>query len=154
MTVEVNAVDGAKLREKRVEAGYSQQALADALFVSRELVSKWETGLRTPDRASREKLAELLGPECAALFDDADMMRELAGCLPDAAMSPQTLTALLDGFLGTLSLRDRSVFVRRYCFAEEAAVIGAHYGLRDNHVRAVLARTRRKLKKYLEAKTR
>lgn len=150
LTVEVDAVDGSKLRALREAAGMSQQELADAVYVSRELVSKWETGARSPNRETLDRLAAVLGAEAQALGGD-DVFAELDACMPDGTLSAERLTALLDGFLATLGVRDRCVFIRRYYFAEDAPVIGAHYGLGDNHVRTILARTRRKLKKYLEA---
>ena len=46
----------AKLRN---EASMSQQQLADVLFVSRDLISKWETGRRLPDYHYIEIMADL-----------------------------------------------------------------------------------------------
>lgn len=41
-----------KLRKIRIERGVSQQALADAIFVSRSAVAKWESGLGYPNETS------------------------------------------------------------------------------------------------------
>ena len=40
---------GAKVAELRKAKGLTQQELAGKLFVSRELVCKWENGERRPD---------------------------------------------------------------------------------------------------------
>ena len=45
-----------KLRTLRTERGLSQQELADAIYVSRSAVAKWENGLGLPGRASMEAL--------------------------------------------------------------------------------------------------
>ena len=50
-----------KLKKLRAEAGISQQALADAIFVSRSAVAKWENGLGLPSPASSEALAKYFG---------------------------------------------------------------------------------------------
>lgn len=45
-----------KLRSLRKQRGLSQQALADAIFVSRSTVAKWENGLGLPGKESTEAL--------------------------------------------------------------------------------------------------
>lgn len=45
-----------KLKTKRLERKRSQQALADAIYVSRSAVAKWENGLGLPGRESLEAL--------------------------------------------------------------------------------------------------
>lgn len=46
-----------KLKQLRTSIGISQQKLADAIFVSRSAVAKWENGLGLPSQASLEALA-------------------------------------------------------------------------------------------------
>lgn len=46
-----------KLKKLRQEKGLSQKALADAIFVSRSAVAKWENGLGYPSAESLEGLA-------------------------------------------------------------------------------------------------
>lgn len=50
-----------KLKALRKEKGISQQALADAIFVSRSAVAKWENGLGLPSEESYEALAAYFG---------------------------------------------------------------------------------------------
>lgn len=50
-----------KLKKIRTEKGISQQALADAIFVSRSAVAKWENGLGYPNEASYKALAQYFG---------------------------------------------------------------------------------------------
>lgn len=47
-----------KLRKLRNEKGISQRILANAVFVSRSAVTKWENGLGLPSEESLEALAK------------------------------------------------------------------------------------------------
>ncbi len=47
-----------RLKARRKEKGISQQQLADAIYVSRSAVAKWENGLGLPSKASYETLLE------------------------------------------------------------------------------------------------
>ncbi len=141
---------GQTIIELRKRAGLTQEQLAEKLFVSRELVSKWENGSRRPAGEYLKKLAQLLNADLSDLLThDAELENELAGCVPEGE------NVLSDGFfnafLETLNERDRSVFIRRYYFAEDFETIGSHYGISAAHARTVLARTRKKLKKYFSA---
>ena len=52
-----------KLKKLRSEKNISQQALADAIFVSRSAVAKWESGLGIPCDESMEALEKYFGVE-------------------------------------------------------------------------------------------
>lgn len=52
---------GKRLKEKRLEAGLSQDELAAALDVSRQTISAWENGRAVPDIASILKLSDFYG---------------------------------------------------------------------------------------------
>ncbi len=78
---------GARIRTLRKERGLSQEALAQALEVSRQAVTKWEDGSSLPSTANLfalsgffgVPLAELTGtPEVAALPSSASAMSEKA----------------------------------------------------------------------------
>ncbi len=49
------------LSQRRKAAGYTQQAFADALGVSRITVSYWETGRAQPNAVNARKVGDLLG---------------------------------------------------------------------------------------------
>ena len=55
-----------KLKNLRKERGISQQALADAIFVSRSAVAKWENGLGYPNESSYTALMEYFGVDKTA----------------------------------------------------------------------------------------
>ena len=51
---------GERITELRKTAGMNQSDLAKAMVVTRQAVSKWETGQSSPDAANLIRLAELL----------------------------------------------------------------------------------------------
>ena len=143
---------GQIIMKLRYDAGITQAELADMLFVSRDLISKWETGKRLPDYGMILKMAKLFSVDPETLMPkDTILTSELSTLLPENYPSDGEILKMdLNLFLGTLSARDRRVFIRRYYFFEEFAEIGEEYGIRANHVRTILTRVRRKLKQYLK----
>ena len=143
---------GQIITKLRTEAGLSQARLAEMLFVSRELVSKWETGKRLPDYKMIEELAAMFSVSANTLLaKDAVLLSELAALAPKGfEPDGEALKRELNRFLDTLNRRDRSVFIRRYYFLETPDEIGEAYGIKPNYVRTILTRTRRKLKRYLK----
>ena len=136
----------------RMKANLTQEQLAEKLFVSRDLVSKWETGRRRPDYQTVLRLAALFSVDPEEIVrKDSLLLDELAGCFPaDFSVSTEKLTACLNAFLETLSERDRCVFIRRYYYLEEPSVIGAAYGIRENYVRTLLMRARKRFRRFLK----
>lgn len=59
---------GLFITELRKEKGFTQQELADKLFVSNKAVSKWERGQSLPDISLLTTLAELLGVSVTELL--------------------------------------------------------------------------------------
>ena len=82
----------AKLTMLRKNRGYSQENLAEKLNVTRQAVSKWETGQSEPEMASLLSISKLFRVTADYLIrEDTDCMRqpeEAAGQLPadDAAL--------------------------------------------------------------------
>ena len=136
----------------RTKAALSQQELADRLYVSRELVSKWETGSRIPDFGTIGAIAGVFRVSPEAIADrNALGFRELSGCVPQGISLPEEeLTGLLERFLTRIPVREGDVFLNRYYFLKNTAEIAAKYRLGENHVRSILSKTRRKLAKYLK----
>lgn len=58
-----------KFREKK----YTQQQLADKLYVSRQTICRWENGSRCPDLITAKKLAMELGVTLDELISDEDI---------------------------------------------------------------------------------
>lgn len=143
---------GQTIAQLRTKANMTQEQLAAALFVSRDLVSKWETGKSPPNYQMILKLSELFSVDVGILFNKNQILtEELASCIPEGCeVNGEDLNAAINSFLSTLSARDRSVFFRRYYFFEDASEIGVEYEVSEAHVRTILMRTRKKLKNYLK----
>lgn len=62
---------GNKIATRRKELGYTQQELADKLYVSVKTISKWETNRGNPEISNLPKIAEVLQIEMSELFDEA-----------------------------------------------------------------------------------
>lgn len=59
-----------RIRSIRLKQGISQEALAELVDVSRQTVSKWETGMVRPSADNLAKLSETLGVPVEAFFKD------------------------------------------------------------------------------------
>ncbi len=140
------------IAELRTKAALSQQELADRLYVSRELVSKWETGSRIPDFGTIGAIAGVFRVSPDAIADRNDLVfRELSDCVPQGISLPEKeLTGLLERFLTRIPVREGDVFLNRYYFLKNTAEIAVKYRLGENHVRSILSKTRRKLAKFLK----
>lgn len=140
---------GQKIAELRTNMDLSQEQLAEKLYVTRAMVSKWERGICLPDYNMILKIAEMLSvsPDEIMSRNDA-VLNELYSFLSDA--DSNDLLKDLNDFLSTLNGRDRSVFIRRYYYLEDINTIAENYNITESNVRTVLMRTRKKFKKYLE----
>lgn len=140
---------GQKIAELRTNMDLSQEQLAEKLYVTRAMVSKWERGICLPDYNMILKIAEILSvsPDEIMSRNDA-VLNELYSFLSDT--DSDDLLKDLNDFLSTLNGRDRSVFIRRYYYLEDINTIAENYNITESNVRTVLMRTRKKFKKYLE----
>lgn len=140
---------GQKIAELRTNMGLSQEQLAEKLYVTRAMISKWERGICLPDYNMILKIAEILSvsPDEIMSRNDA-VLNELYSFLSDT--DSNDLLKDLNDFLSTLNGRDRSVFIRRYYYLEDINTIAENYNITESNVRTVLMRTRKKFKKYLE----
>lgn len=87
---------GANLREYRLKAGLTQEKLAEALSVSMQAVSRWETTDTLPDAALLPDLAEALGITIDELFGGTvqrDLPRIVARELDENPIPDITRTA-------------------------------------------------------------
>ena len=146
---------GKAISELRLRHNLSQEALAERLFVSRFLVSRWETGARRPDYPTIERIAEIFGVPPSHIVDRDDLvLEELRGCLPeDSCLTVGELTPLLNSFLRQLKKDEAELFLHRYYFLESTAEIAALYHKKENHVRSTLSRIRKKLRRYVKEVT-
>ena len=69
---------GKKLREKRLEANYTQKDLAEILHVSRQTISSWEVGRTYPDLDVLIAISDLYNtPLDDLLKEDSDMVKDI-----------------------------------------------------------------------------
>ncbi|MBR1481719.1 MAG: response regulator [Ruminococcus sp.] len=59
------------LRKLRIEKNFSQQELADKMFVARSTVARWESGSRLPDATRISRLSEVLEVDLNLLLSAA-----------------------------------------------------------------------------------
>lgn len=84
-------------------------------------------------------------------------LEELESCVPgrgtvEEEMDVRELARLLEGFLNTLALENRVIFMRRYWFSDSCREIAGLVGLSEKNVSVRLARIRGRLKQYLTEK--
>ena len=72
---------GNTIKEMRIQAGYTQKALAEALHITDKAVSKWERGICLPDVTLLPKLALLLDVDADALIAKSARENECAGLI-------------------------------------------------------------------------
>jgi transcriptional regulator with XRE-family HTH domain len=65
---------GEKLKKARIEAGYTQNELANKLAVSRAAIAKWESDRGMPDVTNLKAIAEALGVSMDYLMDDGSKL--------------------------------------------------------------------------------
>ena len=84
---------GTRIAELRLKQNISQEELASRLFVSKDLVSKWENNKRCPNFEMIERLCDIFFVE-KEYFETQEeaLIRELEKCLPKANnITPETL---------------------------------------------------------------
>lgn len=98
------------------------------------------------NRYNYGRAAKRGGGELEAVLD------ELTSVVSDSVeqeIDKRELIREINGFLGQLSAKNRSIFLCRYWYFESISSIAARFGMRENNVSVTLSRLRDKLKKYL-----
>ena len=81
-------------------------------------------------------------------------LEEIEACIADRKTVEDEIEAgelarILEGFLDTLTLENRVIFMRRYWFSDSYKDIAGFAGLSEKNVSVRLARIRQKMKQYL-----
>ena len=81
-------------------------------------------------------------------------MEELENCLAspntvEDELAGKELAHIIEGFLDTLSVENRVIFLRRYWFSDTYSDIAQRVGLTEKNVSVRLTRTRKQLREYL-----
>ncbi len=141
---------GEKISRYRKQRGMTQKQLADMLFVSEDLVSKWECGSRRPDYGMIKAIADALGVETGELSDvDGMVLSELERCIPEGIDAGE-FRVRLSAFLRRIPERDANIFIARYYYFEDVKRIADENGIRANNAAIILFRTRAKLTRFLK----
>ena len=118
------------IRGLREKAGLTQKELADKLYVSDNVVSKWERGESLPDAETIVRLADIFGVEAGAITNDGDDARTASTHgtfertrrrLPQNALTLFCIVAII---LASVALFVLSV----KAYAELPDTIGIHFG--------------------------
>lgn len=88
---------GENIAALRKKAGMTQQSLADALYVTRQTISKWEKNLSVPDADALVRLADALDTTVQNLLGQAE----------EAAAAPSDVAAALSRINDQLAIQNR-----------------------------------------------
>lgn len=143
---------GKRIADARTAANITQQELADRLFVSRELISKWENGSRRPDFETVKQIAEALSisPDDIVRREDR-VFEELEACVPSECSIPrERLSALIGSFITKLPQPDAGLFFRKYYQLDSYPELAKLFSMSENRVRSRLSRTVRRFSAFLK----
>ena len=73
-----------KLKAARAQAGLTQEQAAEALLVSRQTISNWETGKTYPDIVSIVKMSDLYGVSLDALLKEKEEVSDYVRYLDES----------------------------------------------------------------------
>ena len=89
---------GKNIRELRLRAGFSQDELAERLFVTRQTVSNYENGRTRPDVEQILRLAEIFGTDANAVLYGPPVPESRRRAVSRAVVGGG-MTAMLDLYL-------------------------------------------------------
>ena len=81
-------------------------------------------------------------------------LEEIEACIPasqniENEIEARELACVIEGFLDTLTLENRVIFMRRYWFSDSYKDIAGFVGLSEKSISVRLTRIRKKMKQYL-----
>lgn len=115
------------IRKLREQAGFTQRELADKLYVSDNVVSKWERGESLPDPETLARLAETFGVEVGAIVYENENARTQNASERSRRRLPQNaFTLLCIGFIIASAAALAVLSVRAYISLPDT--IGIHFG--------------------------
>ena len=85
---------GDKLAKLRKENNYTQEQLAEILGVSRQSISKWESGIMYPETDKLIRMSELFGCSLDYLLRDSEEEKTKEGATPEEKEEAQSLSLL------------------------------------------------------------
>ena len=106
---------GDMIRSKREEHDMTQQELADILHVTRQTVSRWESGSRCPDLILSKKIADIFDISLDELVSSSDV---------DSYVPRKTGVPDIKKMLASIFLLTLATWFMIYAFASNATVFG------------------------------
>lgn len=91
---------GSKIANARKELGITQVELADKMAVTRQTVSRWESGAALPDIEKVSQLASILKVSCDYLLKDDEENSTAKDILNVEAAKQSAVTCLLEKLVG------------------------------------------------------
>ena len=154
-----------RLRKRK---GWTQQELADFLFVSRSLVAMWEQGTRKPDYLSVERMADLFEITVGELIPDEHYVyfsqdelstfeNEIKSLFESESGEKDTnehMAAVFNCFVSQLSKMNRAVFISRYLLMKTCRSIGDDIGRSETSVRNRLFCLRKEFNTFVRKRRR
>ena len=139
---------GTKIAQARREQGITQLELADKMSVTRQTVSRWETGAAVPDIEKVADLAEILQVSCDYLLKGNLLSKDAVVSVEskDASGSKNSVTRLLSGIEG------KNVRISFYEGEEDMDALDEACridGFDGNWIRAVIQHKDREQKKLI-----
>lgn len=113
---------GEKITHLRINAGMNQEQLADALQVTRQSISKWESNTASPQIAKVLEICRLFGVKADELIDD-DIVISKGAKKEDAPARPRNKYFGTDGFRGESNVNLTAVHAFRV-----GRFLGWYYG--------------------------
>lgn len=139
---------GTKIAQARREQGITQLELADKMSVTRQTVSRWETGAAVPDIEKVADLAEILQVSCDYLLKGNLLSKDAVVSVEskDASGNKNSVTRLLSGIEG------KNVRISFYEGEEDMDALDEACridGFEGNWIRAVIQHKDREQKKLI-----
>ena len=103
---------GKRLKDARIESGYSQEQVAEQLDVSRQTISSWENGRTFPDIVSVVSLSDIYDVSLDALIKgDEKMLEHLEESTNIVKSNKKLLFAIIANILTAIAMIGLSVIV-------------------------------------------
>lgn len=103
---------GKRLKDARIESGYTQEQVAEQLDVSRQTISSWENGRTFPDIVSVVSLSDIYDVSLDALIKgDEKMLEHLEESTNIVKSNKKLLFAIIANILTAIAMIGLSVIV-------------------------------------------
>lgn len=120
---EVKLTLGEKLKLARKNAGLTQEQLAEKLLISRQAITKWETGKGMPDIENLKQFSKLLGISIDYLLDSGESI-DLSIMREEINLDDYTFTRKIRGRWNKKTGKKDMVVIEKYPDAEIHYLIG------------------------------